>query len=96
MSNSLNSMAQSANRPVVSGLLVARYKGLSVRTTTVWAWKYGLSLRAAVTNAKASFSMGGYLFLAPRSAQLTLYTGFCTFSSSLIKVALTVAAEMAR
>ena len=37
MSNSLNSMAQSANRPAASGLLIARRKGLSIRTTTVWA-----------------------------------------------------------
>ena len=70
MSNSLNSIAQSANRPAASGLLIAHHKGLSVRTIIVWAWKYGLSLRAAVTNAKASFSMGGYLSSAPRSAQL--------------------------
>ena len=24
----------------------------------MWAWKYGLSLRAAITNVKASFSIG--------------------------------------
>ena len=70
MSNSLNSMAQSVNHPTASGLLIAHRKGLSVRTTTVWAWKYGLSLRATVTNAKASFSMGGNLSSAPRSARL--------------------------
>ena len=61
MSNLLNSMAESANRPTASGLLIARRRGLSVRTTTVWTWKYGLSLRVAVTNTKASFSKGGYL-----------------------------------
>ena len=70
MSNLLNSMAQSANLPAALGLLIARRKGLSVRTTTVWAWKYGLSLRAAVTSAKASFSMGGYLSFALRSTRL--------------------------
>ena len=37
MSNSLNSMAHSANRLAVSGLLIARRKGLSVRTITMWA-----------------------------------------------------------
>ena len=89
-------MAQSANLPAASGLLIARCKGLSVRTTTVWAWKYGLSLQAIVTNVKASFSMGGYLSSAPRSARLVQYMGFCTFSSALIKAALTAAGETAR
>ena len=70
MSNLLNSMAQSANLPATSRLLIAHHKGLSIRTTTVWAWKYGLSLRAIVTNAKASFSMGGYLSSALQSAWL--------------------------
>ena len=70
MSNSLNSMAYNASRPAASGLLIARRKGLLVRTITVWAWKYGLSLQAAVTNAKASFSIGGYLSSALRSARL--------------------------
>ena len=50
MLNSLSSMAQSANFPAASGLLIARRKGLSVKTTTVWAWKYGLSLRVTVTS----------------------------------------------
>ena len=35
MSNSLNSIVHSANRPAASGLLIARRKGLSVRTITV-------------------------------------------------------------
>ena len=70
MSNSLISMVQSASHPAASGLLIARRRGLSVRTITIWAWKYDLSLRATVTNTKASFSMGGYLSLAPRSARL--------------------------
>ena len=95
MSNLLNSMAQSASRPAASRLLIARCRGLLVRTTTIWAWKYGLSLRAAVTNAKASFSMGGYLSSAPQSARL-VYMGFCTLSSSLIRAALTAAGETAR
>ena len=45
ISNSFNSMAQSANRPATSGLLIAHRRGLSVRMTTVWAWKYGLKVR---------------------------------------------------
>ena len=69
-SNSLNSIAHSAICPAASGLLIAHYKGLSVRTITMWAWKYGLSLRAAITKANASFSIGGYLSSAPRSARL--------------------------
>ena len=36
-SNSLNSIAHSAIRPVDLGLLITRCKGLSIRTTTVWA-----------------------------------------------------------
>ena len=71
MLNSPNSMAQSASRPAASGLLIACRRGLSVKTITVWAWKYGLNLRATITNAKVSFSMGGYLSLASRSARLT-------------------------
>ena len=70
MLNLLNSMAQSANLPTVSRLLITRRKGLSVRMTTIWAWKYSLSLRAAVTSAKASFSMGGYLSSTSRSTRL--------------------------
>ena len=68
--NSLNSIAHSAIRPAASGLLIARRKGLLVKTTIMWAWKYGLSLRAAVIKAKASFSIGEYLSSTPRSARL--------------------------
>ena len=70
MSNLLNSMAYSANQPAALGLLIACRRGLSIRTITMWAWKYGLSLRAVITNAKVSFSIGGYLSSAPRSAWL--------------------------
>jgi len=57
MSNSLNSTAHNAIHPVDLGLLIALRRGLSIRTTTVYAWKYGLSIRATVTNTKASFSI---------------------------------------
>ena len=60
------------------------------------AWKYGLSFRAIVTNAKESFSIYGYLSSSPRSARLVKYTGFFSPSSSLIKVALTTAEETAK
>ena len=70
MSNLLNSIAHSAIHLAASRLLIALQRGLSVRTITVYAWKYGLSLRVAVTNAKASFSIGGYLSSAPQSALL--------------------------
>ena len=49
-----------------------------------------------VTKAKASFSIGKYLFFAPRSARLVKYTGFCTPLSSLIKATLTAVREMTR
>ena len=61
MSNSLSSIAHSAIHLVASRLVIARRKGLLVRTTTVSAWKYGLSLRATVIKARVSFSIGGYL-----------------------------------
>ena len=70
MSNSLNSIAHSNNHSATLGLLIARCNSLSVRTIIVWAWKYGLSLRAAVTKEKVSFSIGGYLSSTPRSALL--------------------------
>ena len=70
MSNSLNSIAYNAIHLAVSGLLIAHRKGLSVRMITLWAWKYGLSLQAAVTKANASFSIGGYLSFVPQSAWL--------------------------
>ena len=70
LKNSLNSIAHSVNRLAASGLLITCCNSLSVRTITVWAWKYGLSLRATVTKAKASFSIGRYLSFVPRSTLL--------------------------
>ena len=70
MSNSLNSIAHNAIRSAASALLIARYRGLSVRTITVWAWKYGLSLRAAITKVKTSFSIGGIFPLCLRVLDL--------------------------
>ena len=96
MLNSLNSTAHNAIRPTASRLLMALHRGLSVRTTTVCAWKYGLSFHAVVTNVKASFSIDGYFFSTPWNARLVKYTGFCTPSSSLTKVALIAVGEMAR
>ena len=55
-----------------------------------------MSFRTAITNAKASFSIGGYFSSAPQSGRLVKYTGFCTPSSSLTRAALTTAREMAR
>ena len=65
MSNSLNFITYRVIHLAASRLLIAHCKGLSVRTIIVWAWKYGLSLQATVTKAKASFSIGGYLSSAP-------------------------------
>ena len=59
MLNSLNSNAHSAIHLATSRLFIARRKGLSVRMIIVWAWKYDLSLLAAVTKAKESFFIGG-------------------------------------
>ena len=70
-SNLLSSIAHKAILPVASGLLITLFKGWSIRTTIVWAWKYGLSFRAAVISAKANFSILGYLSSAPRKALLT-------------------------
>ena len=58
-SNSLSSITHKAILPTASGLLIALFKGWSVRTTIVWAWKYGLSFRAAVISAKDNFSILG-------------------------------------
>ena len=69
-SNSLSSIAYKAILPAASGLLIALFKGWSVKTMMVWAWKYGLSFRAAVTSAKANFSILGYLSSASRNALL--------------------------
>ena len=57
MSNSLSSIAYKAILPAASGLLIAFLKDLSIKTTMVCAWKYGLSFRAAIINAKANFSI---------------------------------------
>ena len=70
MSNSLSSIAHKAIIPAASGLLMALFKGWFVKTMMVWAWKYGLSFCAAVTSAKANFSILGYLSSAPRKALL--------------------------
>ena len=69
-SNSLSSIAHKAILPAASGLLIALFKRWSVRTTIVWAWKYGLSFRAATISAKANFSILEYLSSAPRNALL--------------------------
>ena len=68
--NSLSSIALKAILSVASGLLIALFKGWSVRTTIVWAWKYGLSFRAAIISAKANFSILGYISSASRKALL--------------------------
>ena len=65
MSNSLSSIAHKAIRLAASGLLIALLKGRSVKTMMVCAWKYGLSFRAAITSAKANFSIWRYLVSAP-------------------------------
>ena len=95
-SNLLNLIAHSAIRPAALGLLIALRRGLSIKTITVCALKYSFSLWAAVTKAKASFSIGGYLSSAPQSARLMKYTGFYTLSSSLSKAALTAVKKTAR
>ena len=61
----------------------------------VWAWKYGLSFRAAVTSAKANFSIWGYLSSTPQNSLLIKQPGRWDPSSSLTKVALTTACETA-
>ena len=68
--NSLSSIAHKAILPAASGLLISLFKSWFVRTTMVWAWKYGLSFRAAVISAKANFSILGYLSSAPQNALL--------------------------
>ena len=94
--DSLNSITHSAIRPATSLLLIARHRGLSVRTTIVWAWKYGLSLRVAITKVKASFSIGGYLSSTPRNAQLVQYISFHTLSFSLTKATLMAIGDTAK
>ena len=70
MSNSFSSIAHKAILPAASGLLMALFKGYSVKTMMVWAWKYNLSFRTAITSAKANFSILGYLSSAPWKALL--------------------------
>ena len=64
-SNSLSSIAHRTSHPAPSF-----DNSLFVWTTMVCAWMYDLSFRTTVINAKASFSIGGYLPSAPQSAQL--------------------------
>ena len=92
----LNYIAYCAIYLVAYGLLIACCRSLSIRTTTMWAQKYGLSLRVAVTKVKASFSIGRNLSSAPQSARLVQYIGFCTLSSSLTKASLTATRETTR
>ena len=52
MSNSLNSIAHSVIHPAASELLISCRKGLLVKTTIVWAWKYGLSFVSCYNQSK--------------------------------------------
>ena len=70
MSNLLSSITHKAILPAASRLLMALFKGWSVKTIMVWVWKYGLSFHAAITSVKAKFSILGYLSSAPRNALL--------------------------
>ena len=68
--NSLNSMAYFTNLPKVSGLCNIFLIGCSVGISIMWAWKYGRSLMAAVTNDRTRFSIFGYLSSTPLKARL--------------------------
>ena len=70
ISNSLSSTAYNTVCPATSGLLMVLLRGLSVKTTIVYAWKYGLSFRAAITNANVNFSIWRYLSSAPQNPWL--------------------------
>ena len=70
MLNSLSSIDHCTSHPAVLGLFMAFHSGWFVRTTMVWAWKYGRSFLIAVMSAKASFSMGEYLSSTPTNARL--------------------------
>ena len=70
MSNSLSSMAHFTSLPEVSGLCNICFIRYSIRSSMVWAWKYGRSLLVVVTNARTSFSIFGYLSSAPLKARL--------------------------
>ena len=75
-SNSLSSIAHKVIILAASGLLMALFKGWSVRTMMVWDWKYGLSFHAAVTSAKANFSILGYLSSAGPGVHLQVSPSF--------------------
>ena len=70
MSNSLSSIAHFTSLPEVSGLCNIYFIGCSVGISMVWAWKYGRSFLAVVTNARTSFSIFGYLSSTSLRAQL--------------------------
>ena len=68
--NSLSSITHRAIHPAASGLLMTLFKGWSIKTMMVWACKYDLSFRAAITSMKANFSIWGYLSSAFQNALL--------------------------
>ena len=70
MSNSLSSMAHFTSLPEVSGLCNICFINCYIGISIVWAWKYGRSLLAVVTNARTSFSNFGYLSSTPLRARL--------------------------
>ena len=67
---SLSSMTHFTSLPKVSGFCNICFIRHSVGISIVWAWKYGRSLFAVVTNARTSFFIFGYLSSAPLKAQL--------------------------
>ena len=70
MLDSLSSMAYFTSLLKVSGLCNICFIGCFVGISMVWAWKYGRSLLAVVTNARTSFSIFRYLSSAPLKARL--------------------------
>ena len=70
ISNSLSSIAHKAILLAALGLLMALFKGWSVKTMIVWAWKYDLSFHVTIMSAKANFSIMEYLSSALRNALL--------------------------
>ena len=70
MSNSLNSMAHFTSLPEVSGICNIYFIGCFIGISMVWAWMYGRSLLAVVTNASTTLSIFGYLSFAPLRARL--------------------------
>ena len=70
MSNSLSSMAHFMSLTEVSGLCSICFIGCSVGILMIWAWKYGRSLLAVVTNSRTSFSIFEYRSFAPLRARL--------------------------